>query len=60
MTDDLTRRFIQDCQGMSQEDIIAAYHTDYYDDARPHVRRAFEAMGIAAHEVSDWVYRNIK
>jgi hypothetical protein len=45
---------------MSEDEIIAAHHADYYDKTKPHVRKAFEQMGIAEHEVSAWVYRNIK
>ena len=60
MTDDQARRIVEDCKGMSEDEIIAAYHADYYDQNKPHVRAAFEQMGIAAHEVTAWVQRNIK
>ena len=60
MDDELTRGLIDDCQGMSQEQIIAAHHADYFDNTKPHVRAAFEQMGIDEHEVSQWVRRNIK
>jgi hypothetical protein len=60
VTDDPTRAFIADCQGMSEDEIIAAYHADYYDDAKPHVRKAFAQLGIEAHEVSAGVQRHIK
>ena len=60
MDDELTRGLIDDCQGMSQEQIIAAHHADYFDNTKPHVRVAFEQMGIDEHEVSQWVRRNIK
>jgi hypothetical protein len=60
MSDDPVRDFIRDCEGMSEEEIIAVYHAAYFEKAKPHVRKAFEKMGIAAHEVDDWVYRNIK
>jgi hypothetical protein len=60
MTDDHVRDLIGECQGMSHEEILAAYHVDYYDDAKPYVRQAFEQMNIDEHEVSAWVQRNIK
>lgn len=60
MTDAQARRLVEQCKGMSEEQIIAAHHADYYDKAKPHVRAAFEQMGIAAHEVAAWVQRNIK
>jgi hypothetical protein len=60
MPDDPARAFIADCQGMSEDEIIATYHAAYYDDAKPHVRRAFEQLGIEEHEVSAWVQRHIK
>lgn len=60
MTDAQVRRLVQECKGMSDEEIIAAHHADYYDAAKPHVRAAFEQMGIAEHEVAAWVRRNIK
>ena len=55
MTNDPGRDFIRDCQGMSHEQITAAYHADYYDDAKAHVLKAFEEMGIEEHEVAAWV-----
>ena len=60
MTDDSVRDFINDCQGMSREEIIAEYHADYYDEARPYVRQAFKQMNIDEHEVTAWVQANIK
>lgn len=60
MADAQTRRLVEECKGMAQDEIIAAYHADYYDETKPHVRNAFEQMGIDEHEVSAWVYRNIK
>lgn len=60
MTDAKVRSLIEECEGLSEEQIIAAYHADYYDKAKPHVRAAFEQLGIAAHEVAAWVQRNIK
>jgi hypothetical protein len=60
MADDRTRRLVEECKGMSDDEIIAAHHADYYDETKPHVRKAFEQMGIAEHEVSAWVYRNVK
>lgn len=60
MTDDQTRRIVEECKGMSDDEIIAAYHADYYDETRPHIRKALEQMGIAEHEVSAWVQKNIK
>jgi hypothetical protein len=60
MADDQTRHFIEECKGMSDDEIIAAYHADYYDETKPHVRKAFEQMGIEEHEVSAWVYRHVK
>ncbi|MCI0736792.1 MAG: hypothetical protein L0Y50_11080 [Beijerinckiaceae bacterium] len=55
MADDQTRHFIEECKGMSEDEIIAAYHADYYDETKPHVRNAFDQMGIEEHEVSAWV-----
>ena len=60
MSDDLTESIIAQCQGMSEEQIIAAHYADYYAAIKPYVRKAFEQMGIAQHEVDGWVYRNIK
>jgi hypothetical protein len=60
MTDAQARRLVEECKGMSDEEIVAAHYADYYDKTKPHVRKAFEQMGIAEHEVSAWVYRNIK
>lgn len=45
---------------MSDEEIIAAYHADYYDETKPHVRETLTQMGIDEHEVSAWVQKNIK
>jgi len=60
MADEQTRHLVDECKGMSEDEIIAAHHADYYDGTKPHVRKAFEQMGIAEHEVSAWVYKNIK
>ncbi len=60
MSDEQARRLVEEWKGMSDEQIIAAYHADYYDKTKPHVREAFERMGIAEREVSAWVQRNIK
>lgn len=60
MIDEQTRRLVDACKGMSEDDIIAAHHADYYDETKPHVRKAFEQMGIDKHAVAAWVYRNIK
>lgn len=60
MSDELRRSLIEDCQGMSEEEIIATYHTEFFDEEQPHVRAAFEEMGIDEHEVTQWVQRNIK
>jgi hypothetical protein len=60
MADAQTRRLVEECKGMSEDEIIAAHHADYYDETKPHVRKAFDQMGIEEHEVSAWVYRNIK
>ena len=60
MTDAKVRSPIEECEGLSDEQIIAAHHADYYDKAKPHVRAAFEQLGIAEHEVSAWVQRHIK
>jgi hypothetical protein len=60
MVDAQTRRLVEACEGMSEDEIIAAYHADYFDETKPHVREAFAQMGIDEHEVSAWVYRNIK
>ncbi len=48
------------CHGMSQQDMIATYHAEYYDKTRPYIRQAFDAPGVEEHEVTDRVYRNIK
>ncbi len=60
MTDELVRRIVEQCEGMGDDEIIAAYYADYYDEAKPHVREALDQMGIDEHDVSAWVYRNIK
>ncbi len=60
MTDDPVRDFIEECQGMSDAQIIAAHHAEYYDEQSPHVRQAFAQMGIDEHEVAAWVRLNIK
>ena len=60
MIDEQTRQLVEQCQGMGEDEIIAAYHADFFDDTKPHVRKAFEQLGIDEREVSDWVYRNIK
>jgi len=60
MSNDQVQDFIEECRGMSEEQIIAAHYADYYDAIKPYVRKAFEQMGIAQHEVDGWVYRNIK
>lgn len=60
MIDAQTSRLVDACKGMDEDEIIAAHHTDYYDETKPYVRKAFDQMGIDEHEVSAWVYRNIK
>jgi hypothetical protein len=60
MTDEQTRHIVEECKGMSDDEIIAAYHADFLDKTKPHVREAFAQMGIDEHEVSAWVQRNIK
>lgn len=60
MTDELVRRIVEHCKGMSDDEIIAAYYAEYYDKAKPHVRKALGQMGLDEHDVSAWVYRNIK
>ena len=60
MSVELIQSFIQECQGMSQDEVIATYHTEFFDEAQPHVRAAFEEMGIDENEVTQWVQRNIK
>ena len=60
MIDAQTSRLVESCKGMSEDEIIAAHHADYYDETKPHVRKAFAELGIEEHEVAAWVYRNIK
>ena len=52
--------FIEECAGMTHDQIIAGHHSDYYDATMPWIKHAFEAMGIEDHEVSVWVTKNIK
>lgn len=58
MSDAQTSRLVEACKGMSEDEIIAAHYADYYDETKPHVRKAFAQLGIEEHEVAAWVYRN--
>jgi hypothetical protein len=57
MIDALTRRLVEACKGVREDQIIAAHHAGYYDETKPHAREAFEQIGIDELEVAAWVYR---
>jgi len=54
------REIILEYQGCNDGEIIEAFCTEYYEDSMPWVKEAFDAMSIAEHEVTTWVYLNLK
>jgi len=51
---------VSECKDMSDDEIIEAYHYEYFDEKKPWIKRALTALRIDEHEVTTWIYINLK